>query len=107
MPPSIGVLVWTSGRTGEPAATSDDAHRGPYRQVHAREGGIRLRLAVLEHLDVRRGQVGHRVAPRVGDRGIDFDVVHRGAEDDRRGRGLLAAVPRRQGRRQMPATSDA
>ena len=60
------------------------------RDVHHREHGQRLRLAVLDDLEVVLGQVADEVALRVGDVGVDLDVVDFDLEGDggcRRGLG--------------------
>ncbi len=61
------------------------------RNVDQREVGDRLRLPVLEHLEVFLLQVADEVALTVGDDGVDLDVV----DADLEGRRLLAGGWRR------------
>ena len=48
------------------------------RNVDQRELGDRLRLAVLEHLEVLLLQVADDAPLPIGDDGVDLDVVDRG-----------------------------
>ena len=82
MRPSRCSLVCTSGSIGlageqRPLGALD-------RNVDEREGRDLLRLAVLEDLEIARREIGDDVALRVGDEGVDLDVVDLDAERDGR-----------------------
>ncbi len=77
------------------------------RDVHHREGRHLLRLAVLEHLEVGRLEVGDEFALAIEHARVNLDVVDLGAERDRRLlRRLLLRMPLRGGRSQ-PKKGDA
>ena len=50
------------------------------RDINEAEDGYRLRLAVLQHLEVRLRQISHEVPLPVSDNRIDLDVVDAGPE---------------------------
>ena len=54
------------------------------RDINARERGDRLRRAALGELEIVLRQIGHELAVRVGDDGVDFNVIHLDLERRRR-----------------------
>ena len=76
----VGLHVGLDRRRGEQRAVG-----ALDRNVDEREGGDRLRLPVLEHLEVFLLQVADDVALPVGDDDVDLDVV----DADLEGRLLL------------------
>ena len=52
------------------------------------EGGDRLAPAVFEHLEIVGGEIGDRIALRIGDEGVDVHRVNLDAEGGRRFRPL-------------------